>query len=37
MMNQFSPKVSQVLAFSREEAQRLSCKQLVWSILFWEC
>lgn len=25
-MNQFSPKVSQVLAFSREEAQRLSCK-----------
>lgn len=25
-MNQFSPKVSQVLAFSREESQRLSCK-----------
>ena len=28
MTNQFSPKVSEILAFSREEAVRLSCQQV---------
>ena len=28
MTNQFSPKVSEILAFSREEAQRLSCSSV---------
>ena len=28
MTNQFSPKVSEILAFSREEAQRLSCSNV---------
>ena len=28
MMNQFSPKVSEVLSFSREEAERLTSKSV---------
>ena len=28
MMNQFSPKVSEILSFSREEAKRLTSKSV---------
>lgn len=28
MTSQFSPKVSEILAFSREEANRLACKSV---------